>query len=227
LDLPSLSRYLQVAEFSLTLQPSIHYAYELLCLMRAAVPEDTAFDYIAGNHERRLAEMIATNAKAAYGLRNGGNIDGWPQLSVPALLNLEQLRIRYTAEYPGGQVWLTPQLVCQHQDPSASDLRASIIHGHNERRKLDTRAIHSFEGVQVFETWCFPGFGNIEDVGDRTMLNRTMVASNRTRKSANNGFGLVYILPDGRHHIVDMPIVGGSTVFNGVEYRSEPVDVAA
>lgn len=69
LDCASLSKYLQIAEFQLTLQPSIYYAGWLLGLIRATAGPECEIDYLAGNHERRLSEYIARNALAASMLR--------------------------------------------------------------------------------------------------------------------------------------------------------------
>ena len=224
LDAQSLSRYLQVAEFQLTMQPSIDFLDHVLKLLRSAVGKACRISYIEGNHERRISSFVATNAAAAYGLRRGGNPE-WPQLSVPALLNFDVYGIEYTSAYPGGEVWLAPKLVCQHANPSSrTDLRASIIHGHNERRALETRTIHASTGIETYETWCVPGVGRIDDVSDPTALNRTSVPSDRTRKNANQGLAHVEIDADGRYNITPIKIERGFARFHGVGYQGTTID---
>src|ERR1700733_10026634 len=127
IDLAMLSRWLQTAEFAQTLQPAIYYTGLLLGTIRSIVGEDCKIDYLAGNHERRMAEYVAKNAKEASEIRcaitDPTLIDpitlvpkswAWPQWSIPNLLQLDHYGIEYSAEYPGGEVWLNDRNVCTH-----------------------------------------------------------------------------------------------------------------
>jgi hypothetical protein len=220
LDCASLSRYLQVPEFQLTLQPSIYYGTALLQKARELAGPDCEFDFLEGNHERRVAEMIAINAKSAYGLRRGTDTpEAWPVLSIQNLLCFDALRIRCSTPYPSGQVWVTSKLVAQHQDPKSTDIRATIIHGHQERRKNDSRTVHYQHGSETYDTWCFPGLGRIDDVAEPTQLQRTSVPSDRTRKNANQGLGVAYVFKSGSFHIEPVKIERGFGVLAGKPYQ--------
>ncbi len=213
LDVASLSKYLQIAEFQLTLQPSIEYAYRLLAEVRSAVGKKCKIDYIEGNHERRVAEYIQRNAASAYGLRRAGNPE-WPQLSIPALLRFDELGIMYSDAYPGGQVWLTKNLVCQHAPPTKkNELRASVIHGHTPYNRVESRSIHYYDRIEEYSTTSVGGLMRVDEVTDPGQLVRTSVPSDRTRVGWTQGVAAVYIHSDDRFRVDLVPIQRGFAIF--------------
>jgi hypothetical protein len=214
LDLPSLSKYLQVAEFQLTLQPAIEYAYELLCQVRSIVGPNCQIEYIEGNHERRMSEYIARNALAAYGLRRAASVPGaWPVLSVPNLLLLQELGINYSATYPSGQFWLTPKLVCTHQPPGKKDLRASVIHGHTPHYRVESRSVHYIDGIETYSIHSVPGLMHVDDIAEPQPLVRSQVPSDGTRMNWQQGVATVDILNDDVFKVVSHPIANGEAIF--------------
>jgi hypothetical protein len=222
LDCASLSKYLQVAEFQLTLQPSLEYAYELLATIRSIVGPECKIEYLEGNHERRLSEFIARNALAAYGLRRAASLpDAWPVLSVPHLLRLDELNIRYSASYPGGQYWLTPKLVCTHQPPGKkTDLRASVIHGHTPHYRVESHTVHYHDGIETYSVHSVPGLMHVEDVAEPQPLVRSQVPSNSTRMNWQQGVATVDILNDDVFKVISHPIANGEAIFEGKVLQS-------
>jgi hypothetical protein len=234
LDLASMSRWLQVAEFQLTLQPAIQYGFNLLSSIRKQAPE-AKIVYLAGNHERRLSEYVATNAKSAYGIRAAVTdpdlVDPvtlvpkrweWPQLSIVKLLHLEELGIEYSAEYPGGQHWLSPKLVCTHQPPlRSSDLRATVIHGHIPKAQITTRTVTYYHGTEEYSIVAVPGLMRTDDVVDRTALNRTSTPSNGSRMDWQQGVATVEIFSDDLFDVQVHRIKGGQGIFRGWVYKAE------
>jgi hypothetical protein len=222
LDLASLSKYLQVAEFQLTLQPSIDYGYKLLAQIRSIVGPNCKIDALAGNHERRMAEWVSRNALAAYGIRRGGIPESWPVMSIPHLLRLDELGIEYSAEYPGGQVWITPKLVCTHQPPDKKrDLRASVIHGHTPHYRVEGHTVHYHGGIESYHTYSIPGLMRIDEVKDKTALVRTAVPSNRTRVSWTQGVATVNVVDEDLFKVEVHPISStGVGIFQDRVYHS-------
>lgn len=104
IDLPSQSRWAQEAGFARTTQRAIDTAYHFLARLRAACPDATV-TIIEGNHDKRMQSYIETNALAAYGLRQASVPEGWPVMSLPFLLRLNELGIEYVDAYPAATKW--------------------------------------------------------------------------------------------------------------------------
>jgi hypothetical protein len=107
LDLPEWSsKFLVLPEFVLTTQPTIDTAHQFLAKQRSVAP-NAEISLLAGNHDDRLGKAIAKNAMAALRLRRADKPEEWPVLSVPYLLRLEDLNVKYVGGYPAGRVQLT------------------------------------------------------------------------------------------------------------------------
>lgn len=211
IDLAMLSRWLQVAEFQHTLQPAIQYTYILLATIRSIVGEGTKIDYLAGNHERRVAEYIAKNALAAHEVRSAcvdlslvdpttlvPKVWDWPVWSIPKLLQLEHLGIEYSAEYPGGEVWLNDRNVCTHppEKSSKKEIRANVYHGHIPRATVDTKTIHNRYDSPEFSMVAVPGLMGVSDLTDKSSLSRTKTTSSGSRMNWQQGIGTLLIFDD-------------------------------
>lgn len=221
IDLAQLSKYLQIAEFQTALQPAIDYGADLLARIRSIVGPSCRIEYVEGNHERRMAEYVTRNALAAYGLRRGGDRGRWPLLSIPTLLNLDDLNIGYSAAYPAGQFWITPKLVAQHAPTTKKkDLRATVIHGHTPQYKVDSHTVHYHDGTETFETYSIPGLMRIDNVDEPSQLIQTAVPSDQTRVDWSQGVGTVEILDDNTFCIQVHKISRGLAIFQGRVYRA-------
>jgi hypothetical protein len=211
IDLAGLSRWFQLAEFQHTLQPAIQYTYMLLAKMRAIVGPKCEIDYIAGNHERRFSEYIAKNALAAHGLRLPEKdfrlVDpftlmpktwDWPVLSIPNVLRLKELGITYSAEYPGGEVWLNDRNVCCHppEKNTKKEIRANVYHGHIPRATVDTHTVHGRGESSEFSMVAVPGLMGTGDLTDKSSLSRTTTTSSGSRMNWQQGIGTLLIFDD-------------------------------
>lgn len=149
LDLPEWSsKFLVLPEFVLTTQPTIDYAHRFLARQRAIVP-DAEIVMLGGNHDDRLGNAIAKNAMAALRLRRAEAPEEWPVLSIPNLLRLDDLAVRYVGAYPAGRVALTAggggmtPLYAVHGErldvvKVAKHERQSFVQGHIHRLALHT-----------------------------------------------------------------------------------------
>ena len=213
IDLAGLSRWLQLAEFQHTLQPAIQYTYMLLAKMRAIVGPKCEIDYIAGNHERRFSEYIAKNALAAHGLRLPEKdfrlVDpltlmpktwDWPVLSIPNVLRLKELGITYSAEYPGGEVWIGKRNVCTHppEKTTKREIRANVYNGHIPYVQEIGRTIHRHpdDGPQEFTQVNVPGLMRTDDVTDKSSLSRSSTTSSMARMNWQQGIGTLLIFDE-------------------------------
>lgn len=104
LDLPSQSRWAQEAAFARTTQMALDRAHRWLAELRAACP-DAEIIIIEGNHDKRMQNFMELNALAAFGLKRAELPDSWPVMSIPNLLRLDDLNVRYIDAYPAATDW--------------------------------------------------------------------------------------------------------------------------
>lgn len=132
------NRWLILPEFVLTTQQTVdrQHTYLADCLAAAgpqvldADSEDDKNAYLEGNHDDRLPKAIARNAMAAMRLRRANAPQEWPVLSVPNLLHLDELGIRYADGYPAGRVPVA----------KAHGSQASLWALHGERLSMEKQA---------------------------------------------------------------------------------------
>lgn len=104
LDLPSQGRFAQEAAFARTTQLAVNRGYQFLAEIRAAAPDATII-LVEGNHDLRMQNFIQNNALAAFGLRQADMPESWPVMSLPSLLRLDELNVKYIDAYPAATDW--------------------------------------------------------------------------------------------------------------------------
>jgi hypothetical protein len=104
LDLAAQGRFAQEAAFANTTQLAIDRGHLFLAELRAAAPTAEII-LIEGNHDLRMQRFIETNALAAFGLKQANTPDAWPVMSLPFLLRLAELNVRYVDAYPAATDW--------------------------------------------------------------------------------------------------------------------------
>jgi len=159
LDLPEFGKYRQHPSFQLTTQMTIDYAGEMCARIRDAAGPDCEIIWLEGNHEARLVNHIIDNARAAFGIKRSGSTSEWPVLSVPFLLRLDELEIKYLSGYPSNHFWLTPNLRFIHGYSVKSkgstahmylnDEKVSVIYGHIHRNELAYQTRIDYDGTAV------------------------------------------------------------------------------
>ncbi len=223
LDLSEMSRWLQHEEFWRTTQPAIDEGHRILSKFEAAMGplqhrEPTVF--IAGNHDRRLKEYVLKNARAALNIRRANDPDGTEVYSIQSLLRFQELGIEYVGEYPGGEFWITDDLVVRHNPPNVSDYAASVIVGHTHRAKA---SLHTFRGKDrtiaknMYEIGCLC---SLDTVPDKSSLTRTRVPSDRGFVNGwSHAIAVVSVSEDFTRHSVELvQIIDGVAMFRGFEY---------
>ena len=156
LDFPEWGTYEQLPEFQATTQPAIDRAHRFLAEQRAAAGPDAELVLLEGNHDRRLPKAIARNALAALRLRQAEEPDGWPVLSVPHVLRLDDLGVTYVDGYPAAAYWLNDHVATVHGHKVNSggstawrvieDELVSVLFGHVHRVELVVKAARARDG---------------------------------------------------------------------------------
>lgn len=136
LDLTEMGRYEQEETFQLGTQLALDRAHEWLATLRATFP-GSEIRLIEGNHDRRLPKAIRANYMAAANLKRANVPAGWPVLSVPYLLHLDELDIEYVSGYPAAETAINPGLICKHGDKvrSRGSTASAVI------RDIPTRSV--------------------------------------------------------------------------------------
>lgn len=154
LDLPEMGRFRKYPEFAAaSTQKTINAVHDYLCAIKANAPEDVKIALLEGNHDARMTNYLLDNAMSAFGLTKANEPEGWPALSPPALLRLDELGIEYVDAYPAGTYRIAPGVECIHgtlvrsRGSSAAALtyepwgNRTVIFGHVHRHEQ-----HSFYG---------------------------------------------------------------------------------
>jgi len=150
LDLPEWGKYEQEATFAMTTQATLDRAHEFLAEQRANAPH-AEIVVLEGNHDRRLTKAILRNAIAAFGLKRAKTPEGWPVLSVPFLLRLDELDVRYEVGYPANSYYINDRVKCIHglkvrsggstAKAVSQDERVSTIFGHIHRAETHYKTV--------------------------------------------------------------------------------------
>jgi len=162
LDFSQYGKFLTSAPFKAMIQPAIDRAAELCREVREAAPR-ARIDWIAGNHEARMAKYIQLNAEGAFGITtgklNGELRDKWPVMSVPYLCRMDDFDITYHPGYPESYVSLNENLMIIHGHKVVSngstttkylnDAHQSVIYGHIHRVEYAYRTRKSEKGPRT------------------------------------------------------------------------------
>lgn len=114
-DLPVMSKYKTHPSYEGLMNPTLRACTEWLAAVRKAVGDECEIHMLEGNHDLRMQDYIMMNAKEAFGVKRALDPpDSWPVLSIPNLLCLEELGVKYVPGYPICRVELAPNLVAIH-----------------------------------------------------------------------------------------------------------------
>lgn len=160
------SHYTKSPEFYWTTKPALLEAAWWIGQIVKANP-NAEHVAMAGNHEERLPRAIQDHLPAAYGL-TAGDIDV-PQdlLSLPTLLGLEKMGVKWVGEYPS-QHFIVPGLSVEHGKTSSknpgyaawkivSESIHSRLYGHGHKREIATKTLVRKDGDVQEITAASPG----------------------------------------------------------------------
>ena len=224
LDLASQGRFAQEASFAQTTQPSIDAGHVFLASLRAACP-DADIIVIEGNHDLRMQHFIESNALAAFGLKRAGMPESWPVMSLPFLLRLDELNIRYVDAYPAATDWdndLTRNIHGTKANSKGSTM-AQYVHqlphvntwaGHTHRCEIVYRTVLGPRGEPIESYAANPGVlcrtdGAVPSVNGAIGVSGVAAA---VVEDWQQGFGMLYYTDTESWPSVHR-IKGGTTIF--------------
>ena len=234
LDFPELSSFNpDSTHFQQTMQATIDRVYEILATVRASAP-DSRIIWLEGNHEHRLSKRILKHNAALWGVKRPNEQDDFSWLSVPHLMNLEEIGVEYISGYPANSFRINDRLQAIHGDKLRStsstaalytkeeDLSTVFGHVHRiERHSRTSRRLGKIITAASFGTWAridgaVPSYGNgIDDYGKPV----------QRFEDWQNGMGFVeYREGDSPFQMTEIPIDHNSdyvTIFNGKTFRPD------
>ena len=196
-----------------TTQPSDAALYDFLYQLRSA-SRHSVCHYVAGNHEDRIDRAILERLGEAEGLRQANDPNGHGVLTVPHLLALDSLDIKYI-EYKD-EYWLWNKVRVWHGTlvrkgggkTVASMAQAGQHHevvGHIHRLELAMKTLWGPNGSRTV-TFMSPGC--------LTRLDG-MVPAATPRVDWQQGVGVAYLDRDGTVSMMPIPINNGRLIWQG------------
>jgi hypothetical protein len=146
-DLPVLGKYRKHPAYEQLINPTLQAGYEWLSAISSICDEVYMLE---GNHDLRLQTYILDYAKEVFGIKRAGDPpDGWPVLSIPHLVHLDELGINYVPGYPVCRVELAPNLVAIHGkklklSQVISDEKVCVVQGHTHHAAV---TYHQYRGI--------------------------------------------------------------------------------
>lgn len=231
LDNAEFGRFIQEPAFARTTQRSLNALHCFLGETVGLAPQ-ADFQYLEGNHDRRLEKLLLTNAQAAYGIQRANVPKEWPVLSVPYLLRLDELGYEYLPGYPANITWINERLSCVHGDKVRSsgstaaavidDQRVSVIFGHIHRIEKLHRTRNTYHGGKSNFAASIGCLCRI-DGAVPSMKGSTDPYGRPMQKHENwqNGFAVVtYEEGDGAFDLEQVCIHDGQALFRGNLYKA-------
>lgn len=232
LDLAEFSRYRMTDAFARTTQATVDWGTLFCARLRTAAPL-ARIVWLAGNHEERLPNYILDNGRSAFAIRQGGNPDGWPVMSVPHLLRLDESEVEYLPGYPASHFWINERLRVIHgnrvkSNGSTAHLyldneKTSVIYGHIHRREWAERTRMDYDGAKTIMA-ASPGcLARTDGVvpstkGGNDLFGRPL----RIQEDWQQGFGVVTYEPgDGRFVYEQVAIHDAWCQYRGVDYSAK------
>lgn len=149
LDMSEQGRFAQEKAFAGTTQLAFDAGYRFLAQLRAACP-DAEIIIIEGNHDKRLQNFVEANALAAFGLKRADMPESWPVMSLPFLLRLDDLDIKYIEAYPAATDWDNDQTRNIHGTRANSN-GSTMAQYLNDLPHINTWAGHTHRAEVVYK----------------------------------------------------------------------------
>jgi hypothetical protein len=210
------TKYTRAPGFYWCTQPAIEELHWWLGQFRVALPDAEIVLY-EGNHGARLRDAVLNHLPAAYELRPADELELPPVLSLPRLLALHQLGIRWVGDHPDEIDWLNDGVALCHGDVTSStpggtarkfleDAAGTFIFGHQHRREWAAVTLTARSGRFEVEAFC-PGCVCHTD---------GRVPGTKARQNWQQGLALVDYQVGGRaYEITPIRIVEGRAIWDG------------
>ena len=220
LDLAEFTdKFVRSPNYYWSTQPAAIEAKWWLAQFRLADPDDEEYA-LEGNHDERIKEHLIKHFKEGYGLRAVDRLELPPMMTVPYILALHDINVEWVPDYPNGEVWVNPQLACEHGAVVRSksggtvtamitDANESRIMGHTHRLEFASKTVYGREGARIVEVWSMGCLCRIDGV----------VPGVKARQNWQQALGFVEYTEDGWHDIQPIRISNGRAYFRGKLYE--------
>jgi len=237
LDFAPFSRFSQEPGFRGTTQAGIDAGYRFLAELRAVAPRHKGY-LIEGNHDKRIADTLAKLAPELARLRRADD-KGWPVMSLPGLLRLDEVGVEYIGGYPAGELWLSPRLRAEHgQRVSSSNstaallvnnLNTSTLFGHVHRSESHYRTFATYAGPRTIFAYSPGTLARIDGAvpSFHGGVDNNTAASKRRYENWQQGVGVVSWTGDEDPRFEHVVIQNGHATYRGVSYAAPTKQAAA
>jgi len=213
-------RFVRRSEFYQTTQPAILEGHWWLRSLRETCPQADIRLHM-GNHDQRIETAMVNHLREACDLRAADDVDLPPSMSVPRLLALHELGIRWVGDYPDDVTRLGDAVDCQHgavaRGIDLSTVTALLRNGGGRHQVCghihrDEMASELVDGGRTVTGYC-PGCACHVD---------GRVPKGTSKVKWRKGFG--FVTWSGRHvGIEHVPVWDGKAVCRGKVYQARDV----
>jgi len=227
MDWPIFSRYMKHPEYFGVTQQSVQAGYEWKGRLIAAATQGCEFWEIGSNHALRPEKFVLEHNREAMYLTRAKAPDEhgeeWPVFSEPFLLRYAELGIKFSGQYPGGEIEFLPGYFAMHAPPKQREFAGHVVHGHLHKQSVTPSVIHGRDRKEYFtvDTGCLC---SVEKNYDLESLHVTRVPSDRGRTDWIQGITVVeYVDGDPHYQTYPVYITDGRARFMGVEFNGNGV----
>jgi hypothetical protein len=176
---------------------------------------------LEGNHDKRLVDHMLKHFKEVYGLRSVDQMELPPMMTIPRILALHDIDVKWVKDYPNGEVWINDKLACEHGALARAksgatvsamivDAQVSRIFGHTHRLEMASKTIFEKGGGRAVEVWSMGCLCSVDG----------NVPGVKARQNWQQAIGFVEYLETGEHTITPVKIAGGRAIFRGKLYEA-------
>lgn len=215
LDLPDFSdKFLTEPEFRNTLQPALIECHwwlsQLSFLAKTSVHE--------GNHDVRLERAVIKHLEAMYDVRPADELHLPPSTSVPRLLGLDSIGVRWIGNYPSDIEWAGDDIEVKHGNLArkrSGDTAKAVIYedgnttstyfGHAHRLELVSRTLWARQGARFIRSMCLGCLCHLDG----------RVPGSGERSNWQNGMAILDVHESGMSQVTPLLIEDGRTLYGG------------
>lgn len=220
LDNPEHTRkFRRFPEYARTTQFGVQRGHRYVAEFAQAAGIECEVTLCDGNHDQRIANDTLDNHIANYGL-SPASVPGespdetWPNNSVPNLLRLDYLmaqgyKIKYSAPYPSGRIWLNNYIMFRHDyNVKLPDQTATILHGHDHKLKIEWRKVFlRGEDADIAMVSCGSLCRNDRMIHDKFRAMSSYVPSGRFEQNWQQGIVVVHYDVNGGPNDFDIQLI--------------------
>lgn len=219
-DFAEMSKFLTSPDFRYLLQPAIYELHWFLEQLREYCP-DSDISTHEGNHDERMRRNMKQHIAWACDLKQATKMEGPAALSVPGLLDLESLGIRWIGDWPNDEDWVEDvrfihgNLARKNPGETAKavveEADNSTVFEHIHRRELATKTVWTGKGTREIFALSSGCACRVDGV----------IPARTKRMNWQQGCAVLDIYPDGVDPYI-IAIKDGVARYQGVTYEGNP-----